>query len=190
MVGWHHWLDGHEFEQAPGVGDGQGSLASCSPWGHEESDTAEPLNWTDTVLSKYFLTEVWVDVNLASTLLPSQGDIFILPAQCDTPSSPLGMHTWCDSARDKRRSKLSWRGVCVCVCVCLRKGTHTHQASLLAQTVQNLPAMKETWVLFLCQEDPLEKEMPIHSNTFAREFHVTFVSGTQCNDLVYVYIVK
>ena len=31
MVGWHHWLDGHEFEQAPGVGDGQGSLACCSP---------------------------------------------------------------------------------------------------------------------------------------------------------------
>ena len=34
MVGWYHWLDGHEFEQAPGVGDGQGSLACCSPWGH------------------------------------------------------------------------------------------------------------------------------------------------------------
>ena len=33
MVGWHHWLDGYEFEQAPGVGDGQGSLAWCSPWG-------------------------------------------------------------------------------------------------------------------------------------------------------------
>ena len=34
MVGWHHWLNGHEFEQVPGVGDGQGSLACCSPWGH------------------------------------------------------------------------------------------------------------------------------------------------------------
>ena len=34
MVGWHHQLDGHEFEQAPEVGDGQGSLACCSPWGH------------------------------------------------------------------------------------------------------------------------------------------------------------
>ena len=47
MVGWHHWLDGHEFEQAPGVGDGQGSLACCSPWGRKESDTTEPLNWTE-----------------------------------------------------------------------------------------------------------------------------------------------
>ena len=47
MVGWHHWLDGHEFEQAPGVGDGQGSLACCSHWGHKESDTTERLNWTE-----------------------------------------------------------------------------------------------------------------------------------------------
>ena len=41
MVGWHHRLDGHEFEYAPRVGDGQGSLACCSPWGHKESDTTE-----------------------------------------------------------------------------------------------------------------------------------------------------
>ena len=41
MFGWHHRLDGHEFEQAPGVGDGQGSLACCSPWGHKELDTTE-----------------------------------------------------------------------------------------------------------------------------------------------------
>ena len=39
MLGWHHRLNGHEFEQAPGVGDRQGSQASYSPWGHKESDT-------------------------------------------------------------------------------------------------------------------------------------------------------
>ena len=44
MVGWHHRLDGHEFEQAPGVGDGQRSLVCCSPWGRKESDTTEQLN--------------------------------------------------------------------------------------------------------------------------------------------------
>ena len=44
MVGWHHQLDGHEFEQAPGVDDGQGSLACCSPWGRRESDTTWRLN--------------------------------------------------------------------------------------------------------------------------------------------------
>ena len=47
MVGWHHRFDGHEFEQAPGVGNGQGSLACCSPWGHKELDTTEWLNWTE-----------------------------------------------------------------------------------------------------------------------------------------------
>ena len=47
MVGWHHLLDGHEFEQAPGVGGGQGSLACCSPWGSKESDTTGCLNWTE-----------------------------------------------------------------------------------------------------------------------------------------------
>ena len=41
MVGWHHQRDGHEFEQAPGHSEGQGSLVCCSPWGHKESDTNE-----------------------------------------------------------------------------------------------------------------------------------------------------
>ena len=44
MVDWHHRLDGHEFEQSPGHGKGQGSLACCSPWGRKESDTTEQLN--------------------------------------------------------------------------------------------------------------------------------------------------
>ena len=44
MVGWHHRPSGHEFEQALGVGDGQGGLACCSSWGHQESDTTERLN--------------------------------------------------------------------------------------------------------------------------------------------------
>ena len=50
IIGWNHWLNGHEFEQTPGVGDGQGSLACCSPWGHKESDTTEWLNWTEMIL--------------------------------------------------------------------------------------------------------------------------------------------
>ena len=49
MVGWHHWLDGHELEQALGVGDGQGSLVCCSPWGRKELDTTERLNWTELI---------------------------------------------------------------------------------------------------------------------------------------------
>ena len=44
VVGWHHLLDGHEFEQAPGVGDEPGGLVCCSPWGHKGSDMTEQLN--------------------------------------------------------------------------------------------------------------------------------------------------
>ena len=47
MVGWHHWLNGHEFEQVPGVGDGQGSLECCSPWGCKEPDTTQRLSWSE-----------------------------------------------------------------------------------------------------------------------------------------------
>ena len=50
IVGWHHWLDGHEFEKALGVGDGQRSLVCCSLWGGKESETTERLNWTEISL--------------------------------------------------------------------------------------------------------------------------------------------
>ena len=47
MVGWHRRLNGHEFGQVLGVGDGQGSLAGCSSWGHKELDTTEQLSQTE-----------------------------------------------------------------------------------------------------------------------------------------------
>ena len=50
MVGWHHRLNGHEFGWTLGVGDGQGDLVSCSPWGHKESDMTKWLNWTELKL--------------------------------------------------------------------------------------------------------------------------------------------
>ena len=54
MAGWHHWLDGHEFEWTPGFGDGQGGLACCNSWGHKESDMTERLNWTELTYAKSF----------------------------------------------------------------------------------------------------------------------------------------
>ena len=54
MVGWHHWINGYEFEQAPGVGDGQGSLACCSPWVHKEWAMTEWLNWTEPMTDSIF----------------------------------------------------------------------------------------------------------------------------------------
>ena len=59
MFGWHHWLNGQEFEQAPGVGDGQGSLACCSPWGCKESDTTEQLKWTELNLDSMVANAKW-----------------------------------------------------------------------------------------------------------------------------------
>ena len=53
MVGWHHWIDGYEFEQALEVGDGQGSLACCSPWGCKQLDTTEWLNWTEPIFQAW-----------------------------------------------------------------------------------------------------------------------------------------
>jgi len=47
IVGWYHRLDGHEFVQALEIGDGQGSMVCCSPWGHKELNTTEQLNWTE-----------------------------------------------------------------------------------------------------------------------------------------------
>ena len=58
MVGWHHWLGGHEFEQAPGIGDGQGSLRCCSPWGCKELYMTERLSWIDPIYT------CWVEVAL------------------------------------------------------------------------------------------------------------------------------
>ena len=61
VVGWHHLLNGHQFEQSPGVGDGQGGLACCSSWGCKESDTTVQLNWTEL---KAKFTNKFISVNL------------------------------------------------------------------------------------------------------------------------------
>ena len=63
MIGWHHQLDGQEFEQALRVGNGQGSLVCCSPWGRKELDKTERLNWTDV---KNWL--IWKDPDGGKTL--------------------------------------------------------------------------------------------------------------------------
>ena len=55
MVGWHHRLSGHGFGWTQGVGDGQGGLACCSPWGRKELDTTEWLNWTDLIQVSHYI---------------------------------------------------------------------------------------------------------------------------------------
>ena len=68
-VGWHHQLDGLEFEQALGVGDGQGGLACCSLWGRKESDMTERLNWNEHFLW-YCLSRPLVCISISKFLIP------------------------------------------------------------------------------------------------------------------------
>ena len=69
MVGWHHRLNGHEFEQALGVGDGQGGLARCSPWGRRESDMAEWQNWTELTIFSWMKKFLFNLANLNHSLI-------------------------------------------------------------------------------------------------------------------------
>ena len=62
MVGWYQWLNGHEFEKVPGIGDGQGSLACCSPWGHKELNQLR--DWTELINNqKYFKIDIYSGLN-------------------------------------------------------------------------------------------------------------------------------
>ena len=90
MVGWHHQLDGHEFEQVSGVGNGQGSLACCSSWGHKESDTTEQLNWTDLPPALHPPPTS----TKSSGLLLSQGHILSLQLRRPQCWSKWCVHSW------------------------------------------------------------------------------------------------
>ena len=74
MVGRHHRLDGHEFEQVPGVGDGQRSLLCCSPWGSKEPDKTERLNWTEKVA----LDMVTSSLGSIGTIIQTECSVFLL----------------------------------------------------------------------------------------------------------------
>ena len=74
MAGWHHWLDGCEFEGTPGDGDGQGGLVCWDSWGCKELDMAELLNWPELKLSQAIL---YVDCILLSSLESYKLDMII-----------------------------------------------------------------------------------------------------------------
>ena len=78
-----HRLDGHELEQAPGFGDGQGSLACSSPWGHKESDTTEWLKWTELGDLQILLYHCYVPKEKQGIILAARAHVEQLPAQQD-----------------------------------------------------------------------------------------------------------
>ena len=99
-----NWLNGHEFEQAPGVGDRQGSLACCSPWGCKELDTTERLNWTEakeTNLTRSHRSRKW------------QSDTSSPTDTCDLPFLPLHK-SLCSPASTCRPASLCYsRSLCI-----------------------------------------------------------------------------
>ena len=153
MVGGHHWLNGNELEQALGDGDGQGSLACCSPWGHKESDKTEQLNnnKNTTVYSDYIpknkkikssdlykgkTTNSLSDISFKNNFSHSVDCLFILSM---FPSMCKNFLAWCSP---------------ICVFLFLRW----------------LSVKQETQVRSLGQEDPLDEEMAIHCSILAWEF--------------------
>ena len=99
MVGWHHQLDGHEFEKTAGVSDGHGGLVCCSPWGHKESDITEQLNWTEWKICFYPST---IHLLNGSLLVYTYNNIRIVD-----PLFPCG----------KQRSQLEYRAMCSSFCL-------------------------------------------------------------------------
>ena len=148
MVGWHHWCDGHEFEYALGVGNGQGSLAYCSPWDCKDSDTTERLNWTEC--SKFLSTVVFYSITLYlhHQTHPSWASFLLWPS-----------------------SFILSGGVSNCL------SFFPSRASLVAQRIKHLPAMQETRGWSLGGEDPLEKEVTTHSSIVAWRIPWTEKSG-------------
>ena len=98
MVGWHHQLNGHEFEQTPGDSEGQGSLVCCSPWGSKESDTTQPLTGNNRV-PLALQTTVPADTG-AEVVLVTHWDKTI-PTNCGTCTSVQERYRNCRSFKLK-----------------------------------------------------------------------------------------
>ena len=105
MAGWHHWLDAHEFEWTPGVGDGQGGLACCNSWGCKESDTTEWLNWTELNHSMPGLSVHHQLLEFTQTHVHQVSDAIQPSHPLSSPSSPTfnlsqhqGLFQWVSSS--------------------------------------------------------------------------------------------
>ena len=148
MVGWHHQL-GCEFEQVPGVGDGQGSLACCSPWGHKELGMTEWLNCTEpAVLTfRHLLCRKYWYILWTFGFFWAEGPSVCLPTFS---------------------SSVVYLSKVPCIVLKYTYASCAYYtsigASLVAQRLKRLPPMQETWVRSLGWEVPLEKEMVTHSS--------------------------
>ena len=144
MVGWYHQLDGQGFEQAPGVGHGQGSLACCSPWGCKELDMTEwQLNWTEVCHSFSFKEQASFIFMAAVTISGDFGARENKICHCfHFPSSNI----------------IYIYVYIICIYTYISYGV-----TLMAHMLKNLSVMQETQVCSL----GLEKEMATHFNILA-----------------------
>ena len=117
MAGWHHWLNGHEFEQASGVGDRQGSLVCCSPWCHKESDTTEWLNRTEMPGMLSPQKAMWLApfsfLKISTPLSPYQRGLSLPPYTSQEMSLALSIHLPCYACF----IICFWPALCVDLCI-------------------------------------------------------------------------
>ena len=115
MVGWHHQPNGHKFEQAPGDRGGQGSLVSCSPRGHKESDTTERLHWTER--KGYTYAQLFVLQDHSTPTRDSQHQKAHKHMQADRHVLGLGKWWSCSSYPQPRTTSFF-------ICIHIRKSLH------------------------------------------------------------------
>ena len=154
MVGWHHQLNGHEFEWAPGVGDGQGSLACCSPWGSQtvRHDWATELNWTDC---EYCCDDYLCTVSVHVSAFSSFGYISKSGISGSNANSIFNLLMNCQTVFHSGGT-----------------GLHSHQKCrkiLTSPHLLSLLTLALFWfsMLALCWEDPLEEGKATHSSILA-----------------------
>ena len=186
MAGRHHWCNEHQLGQPMGDGEGQGGLACCSPWGHKQSDTIGWLKNNNCIslqgqfFNFFFL--FWASL-VACLGNPMDGGAWwaavhgIVKSRKRLSDFTFTFHFHAfEKETATHSSVLAWRipgkgepgGL---PSMGLHRVGHNWSnlavAAAVAQRVKHLPAMQETQVQSLGQEDPLEKEMAIHSSTLA-----------------------
>ena len=140
MIGWHHQFNGHEFEQAPGVGDGQGSMVCCSSWGHNESDMTE-LSWTGGASDKEPTSHCGRKKRPGLGRSPGGGNLN--PLQYSCLENPMDRGSW--QAMVLSWTQLKW------LLTCWRKGRVLQMKSFLCQSLRmkqkaKLQVKKNKWI--------------------------------------------
>ena len=145
MVGWHHQLNGHEFEQSPGDGEGQRNLMYCLPWGHKELDTTEQLNnnnettWVRPAFTTLFKVSAPLVFFIFFTTLDSIYDIQLrykkwendniapsrLDSECPEQTRPSSLEEWLAHSSFSLCISICWLSGCPVLTGCVRMSLHT-----------------------------------------------------------------